>query len=81
MGRKAWLFSNTPAGANASSVMYSIVETARENGLHPFRYIKYLLESLPGSTSGELANYLPWSKTIPDYCRAPMKPPPPHKRG
>lgn len=40
IGRKAWLFSNTPAGARASSVMYSIIETAKENGLHPYRYLE-----------------------------------------
>ncbi|MDR2360407.1 MAG: hypothetical protein LBD85_03875 [Oscillospiraceae bacterium] len=39
MGRKARLFSNTPAGVVASSVMYSIVEIAKENGLHLFRYM------------------------------------------
>jgi hypothetical protein len=71
MGRKAWLFSNTPAGAEASSVMYSIIETAKENDLHPFNYIKFLLETLPTATTAELENFLPWSDTLPDYCHAP----------
>ena len=69
LGRKLWLFSNTPDGAAASSIMYSIVETAKENGLHPYRYIKFLLESLPNATSNELENFLPWSGTLPDSCR------------
>jgi len=72
MGRKAWLFSNSPEGAKASSVMYSIVETARENGLHPFHYVKYLLETLPNATTGEIQSFLPWSDTLPDCCRAPI---------
>jgi transposase len=73
MGRKAWLFSNTPEGAMASSVMYSIIETAKENGLHPFRYVKYLLETLPGMTSGEVEDVMPWSGKLPDECWAPSK--------
>jgi transposase len=73
MGRKAWLFSNTPAGAVASSVMYSLVETAKENGLHPFRCMEFLLETLPDATTAELESLLPWSETLPDCCRVPVK--------
>jgi hypothetical protein len=71
MGRKAWLFSNTPEGAEASSVMYSIIETAKENGLHPFQYVKYLLESLPYATSDSINKFLPWSDSLPAWCFAP----------
>jgi len=71
MGRKAWLFSNTPAGARASSVIYSLIETAKENGLHPYRYLEFLLESLPGSTTSDIAALLPWCESLPDRCRAP----------
>jgi hypothetical protein len=70
IGRKNWLFANTPDGANASSVMYSIIETAKENGLHPQRYIEFLLKVLPDSTTGDLENLLPWSQELTDYCRA-----------
>ncbi len=73
MGRKAWLFSTSPAGARASSVIYSIIETAKANGLHPFRYMEFLLESLPGSTTSELETLLPWSDSLPETCRAPQK--------
>ena len=75
MGRKAWLFCNTPSGAIASSVMYSIAETAKENGLHPFHYVKYLLESLPNATTKDIEAFLPWSDSLPDYCYAPKRPP------
>jgi hypothetical protein len=44
---KGWLFSNTPRGAKASATIYSIVETAKENGLNPFTYLIYLFEQLP----------------------------------
>ena len=70
MGRKAWLFSNTPAGAKASSVLYSIMETAKENGLHPFRYMEFLLETLPNAKSSDLEALLPWNASLPDRCRA-----------
>jgi transposase len=69
MGRKSWLFSNTPAGAAASSVMYSIMETAKENGLHPFRYMEFLLETLPNAKTSDLESLLPWSDSLPERCR------------
>ena len=73
LGRKNWLFSNSPAGARATAVLYSIVETAKENGLHPYHYLEYLLSRLPGSTTSELESFLPWSDTLPDICHAPWK--------
>jgi len=73
MGRKAWLFSNTPGGAAASSIIYSIVETAKANGLHPYNYIKYLLETLPNTTTDNLDALLPWSASLPEDCTAPVK--------
>ena len=39
MGRKNWLFANTPAGAQSSAVIYSLIETAKENQLDPYRYL------------------------------------------
>ncbi|MDL2254516.1 IS66 family transposase, partial [Ruminococcaceae bacterium OttesenSCG-928-I18] len=42
VGRKNWLFANTPRGARASAIIYSIVETAKENGLDPYNYLCYL---------------------------------------
>lgn len=39
MGRKNWLFSNTSAGAQSSAVIYSLIETAKENELDPYRYL------------------------------------------
>ena len=72
-GRKQWLFSNTPNGAEASSILYSIIETAKENNLHPFQYLKYLLETLPGATTGDLEKFLPWSPDLPDECKSSSK--------
>ncbi len=74
MGRKAWLFSNTPGGATASAIIYSIVETAKENDLNPLHYLTYLFEEMPNMDIGDpdvLSTLLPWSETIPDKVRAP----------
>lgn len=72
-GRKQWLFCNTPNGAESSSIYYSIIETAKENHLNPFQYLKFLLEMLPSKTTNNLETLLPWSESLPDSCRIPAK--------
>lgn len=47
VGRKNWLFSGSPRGAEASAGIYSIIETAKANGLEPYWYMRYLFEKLP----------------------------------
>ncbi|WP_127585699.1 IS66 family transposase, partial [Paenibacillus koleovorans] len=73
IGRKNWLFANTPKGAKASATIYSLVETAKENQLHPFYYLMYLLEKLPQLTDlhdeKALDALLPWSTSLPLTCR------------
>ncbi len=72
IGRKNWLFSNTPRGAKASATIYSIIETAMENGLMPFEYLKYVFETLPNmdiTEPSDLDRLLPWSKELPASCR------------
>ena len=73
LGRKNWLFSATVKGARASSVIYSVIETAKENGLIPYEYLKFLFEVIPNSTTGQLPCYLPWSDLIPSHCRLPLR--------
>lgn len=71
IGRKNWLFSNTPKGANSSAAIYSIVETAKENSLNPFEYLKYLFDRLPNIDISDirvLDEFMPWSKTLPEKC-------------
>jgi len=67
IGRKAWLFSDTPKGAHASSVHYSLIETAKANDLEPHAYLVYILKKLPyADTVEKLEALLPWNykKTI-----------------
>lgn len=47
IGRKNFLFANTPRGAQASAVMYSLIETAKENGLNPYEYLVWVLKAAP----------------------------------
>ena len=73
MGRKNWLFCNTPNGATASAAVYSIVETAKANGLDPYKYLKYLLEQMPcagGRYSCDFLDMLaPWNQQLQKLCR------------
>lgn len=74
VGRKNWLFSDTPRGAHASAAIYSITTTARANGLNPQKYIEWLLEEMPNA--GELTDevvdsFLPWSSKVPEKCSFP----------
>jgi transposase len=62
MGRKAWLFSDTPRGADASAKLYSIIETAKACGLEPYAYLKLIFEKLPqAKTPADIAALLPWA--------------------
>ena len=53
IGRKNWLFSGSPKGAAASAALYSLIETAKANGLEPYWYMRYLLENLPDAMTEE----------------------------
>jgi transposase len=65
IGRKNWLFSNTPRGAKTSAIIYSIIETAKENGLDPFTYLKYVFEQLQKTNSKKATDdLLPWNPTV-----------------
>lgn len=62
IGRKNWLFSDTPKGAVASAQLYSLVETAKANGQEPYAWLRHALEQLPhASTVGDYEALLPWN--------------------
>jgi len=60
IGRKNWMFSNTGNGARASAMLYSIIETAKANGLIPFDYISHCLERL-SDEQVDIEKLLPWN--------------------
>ena len=47
ISRKNFLFANTARGAQSSAVLFSLIETAKENGLDPYRYLTWLLNETP----------------------------------
>ena len=62
VGRKGWLFSDTQAGARASAVLYSLIQTANLNGLEPYTWIRSVLERLPLAKSvDDYDALLPWN--------------------
>jgi len=66
IGRKNWLFSNSQAGARASANLYSIIETAKANGLNPYHYLLKVFTDLPNAqTLGDVEALLPWGVTLP----------------
>jgi len=53
IGRKNWLFSGSPRGAKASAAIYSLIETAKANGIEPYAYLRVLFERLPAALTDE----------------------------
>lgn len=76
IGRKNWMVIDTISGAKASAIIYSLVETAKANDLHIYRYFEYLLTELPklkefASAEEEeqaMERLLPWSDELPEIC-------------
>jgi len=66
LGRKNWLFNKSPDGAESSCGMYSLIETAKENGLVPYQYLMALFEKAPlAKTSEDWEKLLPWNIIYP----------------
>jgi transposase len=72
-GRRVWLFANNPLGARASANLYSLVASARANGIEPCAYLNFLFENLPAAETVEaLEALLPWNarSSLPATRRA-----------
>ena len=68
VGRKNWLFCDTQAGANASATIFSLLETAKANGLNPETYLNHLLSVLPQRFAivpqAAVDDLMPWCEEI-----------------
>ena len=66
VGRKNWLFCDTPNGAQASAIVYSMVEMAKANGVNVYHYLTYLLEKMPSDrmSDEELELLAPWNENV-----------------
>lgn len=62
VGRRNWLFSDTPRGARASATCYSLIETAKANGLEPSAYLQHVLQHIAAAdTLEKMEALLPWN--------------------
>lgn len=72
--RKNSLFSDSPAGAEASAIIFSIVNTAAANNLDAYKYLEYLFTNLPNSKflsdTSVLDQYLPWADKVQIECKS-----------
>lgn len=66
VGRRNWLFCDTPNGAQASAMVYTMVEMAKANGVNVYHYLTYLLEKRPTDSMSdeELEQLSPWNDTV-----------------
>lgn len=65
LGRRAWLFADTTQGAHASATCFSLIESAKANGLEPSAYIHHVLEYIAAAdTLEKLEDLLPWNVTL-----------------
>ncbi|MBQ1188852.1 MAG: IS66 family transposase [Lachnospiraceae bacterium] len=73
VGRKNWLFADTPKGATASAAVYSLVETAKANGLNVYTYLEYLLMYMPDTDwrnyPEDLDDLMPWAPAVQEECK------------
>lgn len=71
VGRKNWLFSDTPKGAEASSLVYTMVEMAKANDLNVYKYLEFLLTHRPSETmtDEQLEDLAPWSEKAKASCQ------------
>jgi transposase len=66
VGRKNWMTAGSPRGASASAFLYTLVETAKANGLEPYFYLRYLFRRFPSCSINEHPLLLPWNLSAKD---------------
>lgn len=74
IARKNFLFANTPSGAQSSAIIFSLIETAKENGLDPYRYLTYVLNTAPNLDRSKVS----WAALLlpanaPEACSLPVR--------
>ena len=67
IGRKNWLFCNTPDGADSSAIIYSVIETAKANNLKPYDYLEYAFEMT--RQGNDITDCLSYSKNVPQNLK------------
>ena len=80
IGRKNWLFSDTIKGAKSSAIIYSLIETAKANGVEPYAYLLLVLtdmqyEGRPFSNE-DLESFMPWNEEMKESIECRIRPAP-----
>ena len=75
VGRKNWLFCDTPNGAQSSAIVYTMVEMAKANGVNVYHYLTYLLEKQPKDSMSdeELEQLAPWNEEVKTEIKRRME--------
>lgn len=80
IGRKNWLFSDTVKGAKSSAIIYSLIETAKANGVEPYAYLTLILTDMQDMgrpfSNEELESFMPWSEELKDSIASRTRPVP-----
>ena len=61
LSRKNFLFAGADSGGERAAVLYTLLETAKLNGLNPEAYLRFVLERIAEQPSNRLAALLPWN--------------------
>ena len=70
ISRKNFLFCKTPSGAKATATVFSLIETAKANGLDPYKYLVYIFEKLSQDEDYDLEQLMPWTESVAGVCKA-----------
>ena len=64
IGRKNWLFAGSDRGGETAANLYTLIETAKANGVNPWKYMYYVLANIQDYNSQKLADLLPWNVNL-----------------
>ena len=75
VGRKNFYFHDTPAGAEASAIIYSLAQTAKLNNLSVFKYLQAVLLYMPDYVHEPegMEELMPWSDKMKKLCAIDTK--------
>lgn len=65
VGRSNWLFAGSDNGGESAANIYSLIESAKVNGIEPWEYLKYILSVISDYKANRLAELLPWNVKLP----------------
>jgi transposase len=61
VGRRNWTFAGSDEGGRRAAAMYTLIETAKLNGINPRAWLAFVLARLPGHPAQHIHELLPWN--------------------